>query len=110
MILDIPSVAAAVVAARPGDPDWTEDATIGALLATQNANPPWTAERVWWELALELSKPDAHPRNLIRAANPLTPGGQARPEVVEAIQQAARAAITREDGTVPSDPSPKEHR
>lgn len=91
MILDIPSLAAAVVAARPGDPVWTEDSVTGALLATQTANPPWTAKRVWWELALELSKDDSHPRNLIRAANPIAHGDASPPSDVF---REAKAAIT----------------
>ncbi|MGH3274442.1 MAG: hypothetical protein ACRDNZ_09010 [Streptosporangiaceae bacterium] len=91
----IQALAEAAAITRAGDPGWDEDAVTGALLATQNASPPWPAGRVWRELAQEVRDPNGHPRNLSRAASPLAANAPARPEIREAIAHAARAAMTR---------------
>ena len=77
--LDIPSLVAAAMAARPAELGWDEDSVTGAILATQNAVPPWPAGRVWWELAMQIGDPDGHPRSLIRAANPVSGNGPPPP-------------------------------
>jgi hypothetical protein len=73
--LDIATLAAAASETRRGETGWDEDAWVGALIATQHADPPWPAVRVWLAVAHEIGDEQGHPRHLIEAARaPLGPG------------------------------------
>jgi hypothetical protein len=73
--------------------DWDADETTGALIAARNRG--WTPCRALIVLARIMADPEGTPRDvLVAAQDPFRRAQAARPEVVEAIQQAARAAIT----------------